>query len=137
MTGRRIKQPNARERALAALRGGVSMTAAAKAAGVVRSTLYSWINADRAFREAVDDAVESGTDALEDALAGKGLAMDDHSAVRACEVLLKARRPERYRERHQVEHTGVLRIDQVMQELYGRVIEGEVVEREIEGPDHG
>ena len=49
--------------------------------------------------------------------------------MRAAEIMLKARRPEKYRERYAVEHSGVLRIDEVMRDLYGeRVIEGEAEE---------
>ena len=121
----RRNNARAKAKALEALRCGMSMTAAARAAGVARCTLYAWQANDPKFREAIADAIEAGTDLLEDALAGKGLAMDDHASVRACEILLKARRPERFRERHSVKHSGVLRIDEVMRDLYGApVIEG-------------
>ena len=43
-----------------------SATKAALEAGISRATLYNWITADADFAAAYDDAVEQGTDRLED-----------------------------------------------------------------------
>lgn len=135
MARRRIKHSDARERALEALREGLSLTAAAARAGICRSTLWKWQTADADFREAVDDAIESGTDKIEDALAGKALAMDDAASVQAAKILLGARRPAKFRERHVHEHTGRLLLTDVMAQLHGgEVIEGELVDMPEDEP---
>jgi AcrR family transcriptional regulator len=54
------------QKALDALRSGSSVTEAAAAAGVHRLTLYRWQKDDGGFRAAVRDAVEEGTDLIED-----------------------------------------------------------------------
>jgi hypothetical protein len=51
---------------LARLAEGASVHAAATAAGIGRSTAYEWREAEPEFSKAWDDAVEAGTDALED-----------------------------------------------------------------------
>lgn len=131
-------QEKEREAFLAALREGASVSAAAKKAGVGRSTVYEWRNADEDFAKSWDDAYETGTDALEDeakrrATVGvqrvkfyKGApiyvpnpADPDGDPVPYVEheysdtllmQQLNARRPEKYRTNHKVEHTGGVKI---------------------------
>ena len=91
---------------LAALRRGASIADAARAAGVGRRTVYDWRAGDATFAAQWNDAVETGTDAIEDALLEKAMRMDDAASVTAAIFLLKARRPEKYRERHQVRQEG-------------------------------
>ena len=81
---------------LDALKWGASVARAAAAAGVCREQPYAWRRADPAFASAWRTALEAGTDALEDLaleFAGKG-------SERLLIFLLKARRPEVYRERY-------------------------------------
>ena len=54
------------ERFLIGLGEGLSVAGAAKLAGVGRQTVYDWRKRDAAFAAAWDDAIETGTDNLED-----------------------------------------------------------------------
>jgi AcrR family transcriptional regulator len=51
--------------ACAAMAAGATVTEAAKAAGVNRTTIYAHLDTDSAFRAAFDDATEQGTDIIE------------------------------------------------------------------------
>ena len=51
---------------LVALRGGQSISDACKASSVARRTAYNWRDADTDFAAEWDDALDEGTDALED-----------------------------------------------------------------------
>jgi hypothetical protein len=88
---------------LAGLRKGLSIQGAAEGAGVDRSTPYEWRKEDEAFATAWDDAIEAGTDVLEDALLRRALTISDTAAI----FLLKARRPDKYRETAKVD--GILK----------------------------
>ncbi len=91
--GRRVRMTEERRKAfLAALRRGATVAAAAGAAGVARSTAYAWRARDSRFAAAWDDAVEDGTDALEDVATRLAFAGNDRLLM----FLLKARRPEKY-----------------------------------------
>lgn len=57
---------------LETLRGGGSIAKAADAAHIARSTAYEWRESDEAFAKAWDDAVEIGTDTLEDEALRRG-----------------------------------------------------------------
>ena len=81
---------------LAALEQGYSVTFARKKAGLDRAALKTWRAEDDGFAEAWDAAVEAGTDLLED-LARERVATGGDSLLM---FLLKSRRPEKYRERH-------------------------------------
>ena len=87
------------ERLLAVLRAGGTVTAACQAERIHRSTYYAWRAADPAFAAQADDAIESGTDVLEDEARRRALNGSDTLLI----FLLKARRPEKYRERHAVQ----------------------------------
>jgi len=109
---------------LETLRQGLSVTAAAAAVGWDRSRAYQWRKKDQAFAEAWDVALEAGTDRLEDEAyrrAVEGIITtrytkngDEYTTInysdRLLELLLKSRRPERYRERYDVETTGETKI---------------------------
>jgi hypothetical protein len=58
--------PRARAKFLEGLAKGLSATGAAALAGVGRCSVYAWRNADPEFAKAWDDAIEAGTDILED-----------------------------------------------------------------------
>lgn len=81
---------------MAALEQGYSVTFARKKAGLDRAALKAWRAEDDGFAEAWDAAVEAGTDLLED-LARERVATGGDSLLM---FLLKSRRPEKYRERH-------------------------------------
>jgi hypothetical protein len=90
------------QRILAKLARGWSVSAACKAAKIARTTYYAWRNEDEVFAALCDDAIEMGTDQLEDVATRQ--AIKGNTALMV--LLLKARRPEKYRERLQTEHVG-------------------------------
>ena len=106
---------------LEALADGHTATKAAGIAGVARASLYNWREQDEEFAEAWNHAVISGTDVLEDEAfdrAVNGVPVEIYGkdgelvkttfdkSDRLLEFLLRARAPERFRERHTVDHTG-------------------------------
>lgn len=91
--------PKKSARLLAVLRTGGSVTAACRAEGVHRSTFYAWRLADPEFAAQADDAIEAGTDRLEDVAQERAETSSDLLLI----FLLKARRPGKYRERYVVE----------------------------------
>jgi len=63
---RTVRTPKNEGAFIDALRDGRSITAACIDAGIGRQTAYDWREADKAFAKAWDDAIEEGTDRLED-----------------------------------------------------------------------
>ncbi len=94
--------PGARRKVLEALRQGASISGAAKIAGVNRTTVYRWMDKNPRFAKDVADAYDEGTDHLEDVVLRLALEGNLGAAI----FLLKGRRPQKWRERVQVEHTG-------------------------------
>lgn len=91
-----------REVFLRQLRKGLSVTAAAEASGYDRAGVYKARDRDEAFAKAMDDAIEAGTDRLEDI----GYRRATRSSDRLLTFLLEARRPDKYKKRVQSEHVG-------------------------------
>ena len=102
MANRTKRTPKKEADLLDALRQGASVASACHTAGVGRSTAYEWREADTAFRDAWDDAVEAGTDELEDEAVKRAKAGSDTLLI----FMLKARRPDKYKDRVATEHTG-------------------------------
>jgi len=99
---------------------------------MTRSAAYDWRKADPNFAEAWEDAVEAGTDRLEDRVLAKAHRMDDGPAVTAAIFLLKARRPKKYRDHHQIEHSGGIDVTGAREKLM------EMIERQQNaGPQDG
>ena len=94
-----VRTPKKAEAITAALADGLSINAACRAAGVGRTTYYMWRNDDPEFASAADDAIEAGTDTLEDIARERAKDSSDTLLI----FLLKARRPGKYRERYIVE----------------------------------
>ena len=86
---------------LRAVAGGATISAAAQAAGISRRTAYQWRNRYSTFAAAWDDALETGTDRLEEEAVRRALGGSDTLLI----FLLKARRPHIYRERMDMQHT--------------------------------
>lgn len=82
--------------------GGYSVRAAAKAAGISFSRAYQLRRMSPAFAAVWDEALDMGTQLLEDTLTRQAL----KGNVAALAILLKARAPERYRERFDGEIRG-------------------------------
>lgn len=110
---------------------------AAKAAGAARRSVYEWRDADPAFRAAWDDALDQAVDTMEREAyrrAVEGIAEPvvgrvarDQDGILTGEdgrplyirkysdslltTILKAHRPEKYRERADVQHSGVIQFE--------------------------
>ena len=76
---------------------------AAQAAGVNRATAYRHRKTDKDFAGLWDHALESGTDLLEQMAIKRAM---EHSDVLLL-ALLKARRPDVYKDRQHIEHVRV------------------------------
>lgn len=94
MQGRTIRTPKKREAFLAAIAAGRSIAAACQAAGIARSAAYRWRDEDGEFAVAWDEALEVGTERLEDEAVRRALDGSDTMLI----FLLKARKPQMYRE---------------------------------------
>ena len=77
------------------LKKGLSIAGAAKHAHVNKSQLYIWRTKYPSFDDAWSNGLDEGCDFLEDVIRGHSL-----KDWRAAESLLKARRPEKWRERY-------------------------------------
>lgn len=109
-----------KKRILDAIAQGASIARAAEAGGICRQNLWAWRQADPEFDRAVKEAVETGTDRIEDealrrAVEGVRKPVFQRGNVvghvqeysdRLLEILLRSRRPEKYRERYDHSHSG-------------------------------
>ena len=122
----------ARETFLTELAARGNVSAAAAAAGLSRVTFYEWRSADSAFAAAWDEALETAIDAMElearrravegveKPLIGR-VGKDQDGIITVIReysdslmtLLLKAHRPEKYRERTDVQHHGTIEIEYV------------------------
>lgn len=94
--------PETEGRVLRRLAEGKSVAAACRFAGIVRQTYYNWREADPGFARLADDAIEDGTDGIED----NALNQAKHGAQTLMVLILKARRPEKYRDRFDARVSG-------------------------------
>lgn len=120
MANRTTRTPKKDAAFLDGLRDGLSVTAACLDAGISRRTAYEWRDADDEFRSRWDEAVEEGTDRLEDEaqrrardgvtepvfykgdVVGQVQRYSDTLMI----FLLKARRPDKFKDRVTNELTG-------------------------------
>ncbi len=122
---RATKATPKRQRAfLAELEATASVTQAARAAGVNRNTVYEWRAKNAAFSRDWDEALEFAADSLETEARRRAVAGTDRPVYHAGKVvgtvqhysdallmlLLRAARPEKYRERSSVQHEGIASI---------------------------
>lgn len=120
---------------LGALSDTHMVTTAAAAAGIKRTAAYARRQRDLQFAQAWDDIEDQSTETLEREAyrrAAEGVLRpvfqggDEVGQIREFSdtlliFLLKARRPERYRERYQVDHTGQVQIDLARAEMIADV----------------
>jgi hypothetical protein len=113
MANRTKRIDQKRAKFLARLVEGASIHAAATAAGIGRTTAYEWRDAEPEFAAAWDEAVEAGTDALEDEAIRRARSGVDEPVYYQGEkvgvvrrysdtlliFMLKARRPDKFKER--------------------------------------
>lgn len=133
------------------LSDGGHISNAAKAAGLPRRTVYNWRKTDDTFRDAWDEALDLGTDALEDEAirralygvekpvyqGGKKVGMVQEYSDGLMQFLLKGRRPEKYKDR--VEQTAKTTLTLDWDALIGRPKEtpGDAFERRINSHRNG
>jgi hypothetical protein len=91
----RSNTPEKRATFIAELRVRGTVYHAAKAADIGRRTAYAWRERYAEFARDWDDALEDSTEILEQSLYQRALDADTTAAI----FLLKARRPEVYREK--------------------------------------
>ena len=119
-----------RARFLAKLAAGFSIAAACRAERIGRRTAYDWRERDEEFAKAWDAAIEEGSDILEDearrrahdgvtkpvyqqgALVGVVREYSDTLLI----FLLKARRPQKFRDNVKVDVSGKLTLEQLVTE---------------------
>lgn len=106
MPNRTIRTPEKGERLFAKLRLGYSVRSACQSEKIARSTYYDWREQDDAFARAADEALDEGTDFLEDKARERAVKESDTLLI----FLLKARRPDKYREKQTLAHEGGLTI---------------------------
>ncbi|HXF65635.1 MAG TPA: hypothetical protein VNK67_02905 [Burkholderiales bacterium] len=118
---------------LEALAETANVTWACRAAGLPRRVAYEWREADRAFAKAWEEAVELGTDALEDEAIRRGHQGVDKPVYQGGRkvgtvreysdtlliFMLKARRPEKFKDRAEIDHKIPL-IKQFMEAVSGK-----------------
>jgi hypothetical protein len=97
-----IRTDQARKAVLGKISKGLSISAACRSARISRNAYYDWLKDEAEFAADVADAIEAGTDLLEDSATNQ--AIDGNTALMA--LLLKARRPEKYKDRFEQQHTG-------------------------------
>lgn len=100
---------------LSALQMTANVRFSCEAAGIDRSTAYARRHEDPAFALDWADALEDAADRLE------GIALEratsrEHPSDLLLIFLLKAARPEKFRENTTVEHKGTLRLEQMTDE---------------------
>ena len=127
MQGRTKKTPEKEAEFLARLRDTANVTRSCEECGLTRSSVYEWREDDKDFADAWDKAVDIGSDALEDEAirrAHQGTLKPVFHQGQECGAIreysdtlmifmLKARRPERFRERSSVDLSGGLDLRQV------------------------
>lgn len=120
MANRTKRTPKKEAAFLDSLRSGASISMACADAGVGRSTVYEWRVADDAFRVAWDEAVEEGTDRMEDEAYRRAVQGTSKPVYQSGKLVghvqeysdtllifsLKARRPEKYKDRVSNELSG-------------------------------
>lgn len=95
---------------IAALSDTPNVSHAARLAGVSRQAAYQARESDPAFAAAWDDAVAASVDDLEGRVFDATRTIDNPTAATLAMFLLKAHRPEKYREKVQAEHSGGVKV---------------------------
>jgi hypothetical protein len=105
---------------LSVLATGSSVTEAANSIGISRQSMYVARERDEEFRARWDDAVEQGTDLLEDVALKRAQGSSDHLLI----MLLKARRRDKFGDRSQVENkttiNGQMTINAWLESINGK-----------------
>lgn len=115
MQGRKPTTKSTLSRARAAFLESLGKTGqiakSARAAKVDRTTVYQWKRKNPEFARAWDEALELAADMLEDVAFQRATRPSDPSDS-LLTLLLKAHKPEKYRERSEVQVTAALNISE-------------------------
>src|SRR5262249_30864904 len=108
-----------RAKFLELLCNGESVVRAAAGAKVGRRTVYDWRKADAEFAREWDDAWEQGADLLEQVVYQRAVNGSDLLLI----ILLKGRRPRRYRDnvRHEVDTQLTVSVEDAREQLLARL----------------
>lgn len=112
-----IRSNKTRKKFLDFLEKGYSESRAAREAGHTLKFFRTWRKEDQAFSDDWDEAIEAGTDLLEDKARDRAMRESDG----LMQFLLKARRPEKYRERSSVEHSGQVDLSGAREKLAAKL----------------
>ena len=104
---RSFRTPKADEKFLAALARGLSVQAACEASHYARRSVYEARSADPEFAAAWDDAIEQGTDRLEDVAIKRAEDGSDTLTI----FLLKGRRREKFGDNQNLKVSGGLTLE--------------------------
>lgn len=100
-----VRTDRARTTFLEQLAETCNVSHSARVAGMSRNAAYSWRADDAEFERDWDEAIEQAVDKLEK-VAWDRASKEDGGSDRMLEILLKAHRPEKYREKQALELTG-------------------------------
>lgn len=128
MKGRTERTEENAKKFLQLLSNSANVTGSAAAAGLTRSMLYEWRDADPEFAKRWDEAVERGNDALEDEAVRRGrdgyekpVFQQGREVGRIREYsdtllifMLKGRRPDKFRDNVRTEITGHVTLEQLI-----------------------
>lgn len=107
----------ARRTFLECIEAGHSFSASAAAAGGTTSVFRNWLKSDENFQKDYEDAIEAGTDVLEDAAFQRAVTRSDALAM----FLLKARRPEKYDRGSKLELSGGISVEGAKSKLLNKI----------------
>lgn len=96
---------------------GASISFAAEAAGGTVSNFRAWKKADPDFAQDWEDAIESGTDFIEDVALERALTKSDP----LMQMILKARRPDKYDRGSKLELSGGISVEGSKAKLLNRL----------------
>lgn len=119
-----------RKRFLDELEVGSSESAAARAAGGQLNQFKKWRKEDPDFSKDWDDAIDAGTDFIEDVATDRALKKSD--ALMA--MLLKARRPEKFDRGSKLELSGQVNVEGSRQKLLNRLARLQSAGQLLTGP---
>lgn len=103
MRGKTVRTDRARQRFLATLEETCNVSESARKAGFGRATAYAWRDDDHEFAKLWDEAEQVAVDKLEKVAWERATA---GNSDRMLELLLKAHRPEKFKDRIASELTG-------------------------------
>jgi hypothetical protein len=102
---RTIRTDENRQRILSVLAQGLSYTRGAEAVGIGRTALHAWLNDEPDFRDACLEAIEAGTDRLEDEAVRRAIEGGSDTMLI---FLMKGRRRDKWGDKQQIQHSGEL-----------------------------